>query len=346
MDTTVKFPSTYDGRRHKRTTSSVLKSIVAPRSQKHDLSATDIHRPITRDSARDLPLLPPSHPDFQKTCIEFSQNSGRPRSPMKKSIEIYDDPNRLQKPKKSKSSTNLSAFLSRPKSSKASKKDDPQLTKDKENQTPPGSATAAPTPIWAQFAHQGAQGSERLQRVPLKDQWNFEDDIALYTPKEHSPSKQRDFLGYEPTLGRRPKSAYFAPSPSMDSFAETLSGLRETSNGRNDITAPTLAQNKQPTRDNVERKQKSSTEAKSPSRRSSTEKKRKDDGTAPLNVHPTTTKNGTRVMAAVAAWNGKSKELVTEVKEIKFDSKAIESAFEALLVGFRVTLFSGIVLLK
>ena len=44
-------------------------------------------------------------------------------------------------------------------------------------------------------------------------------------------------------------------------------------------------------------------------------------------------KRGSRVMAAVAAWNGKDKEVAIEAKNIKLDPQAIESAFESVLVS-------------
>ncbi|KAH6678847.1 armadillo-type protein [Plectosphaerella plurivora] len=107
------------------------------------------------------------------------------------------------KPKKTKSTTNLVGLLSRPKSSKSlskqAKDDESQAIRDKENRTPPASHSsstdlgAPPTPIYAQFSSQ-----EFNQRLAGKGS-----SFDLSTPKETETTQQ------QPSSGRvkeRPKS--------------------------------------------------------------------------------------------------------------------------------------------
>ena len=44
-------------------------------------------------------------------------------------------------------------------------------------------------------------------------------------------------------------------------------------------------------------------------------------------------KRGSRVLAAVTAWNGKAKEPTVASKPVVLDAEAVESAFESLLVS-------------
>ncbi|KAM0331576.1 hypothetical protein ACHAQA_003255 [Verticillium albo-atrum] len=88
----------------------------------------------------------------------FSRIANKDSSRPPKSREVSPD-----KPKKTKSSTNLAGLLSRPKSSKGlskqAKEDELRAAKDKENRTPPASTSTVdlsgpPPPIFAQFSSQ------------------------------------------------------------------------------------------------------------------------------------------------------------------------------------------------
>lgn len=105
-----------------------------------------------------------------------SSSDDRGRSPTKSAFSTLSrianrDPSRHaksrepspEKPKKTKSSTNLVGLLSRPKSAKSlaklAKEDEARAIKDKENRTPPASNSTVdlggpPTPIFAQFSTQ------------------------------------------------------------------------------------------------------------------------------------------------------------------------------------------------
>lgn len=372
MDTLFHPANTDNRPQHKRTTSSVLKSMVSPKRNTPPgvvpvgLKSEGIG-PNKLAAIGSSPILPPDHPQARCHLREQSGNRDNIRSSPRKSIEIHDDnvkstglhiktkssvslksmivneKAKMPKPKispvkqdvksmkKSKSSTSLSALLSRPKSSKGSRPDDSPQKKDKENRTPPNSATAAPPPIWAQFASQQNQEWTRTTKISLNDRNDLTDEIALYTPRDYSPSKQRNFRDYEqPTLSRkseprpRPKSAFISSGTPTNPYAGTLVGLRK----------PSLERSRwYPENDGNARR--SSSETKSSSRRPSLEYKDiKEDCSKP---GVTMNKRGSRVMAAVAAFNGKSREPpqepIKEIQEVKLDLKAIENAFESLLVS-------------
>ncbi len=378
MATAMESAPTAENQRQKRTTSSVLKSMMAPRNHNRNPSAGAALSPTKLENVNpNLPRvsteplrIPPDHPHFNQPLEEVNQNRERSRSSPRKAIEIYEenkshpglhkrtkssislkslvrkekekekspkkkaseDPTE-RKPKKSKSSTNLAALLSRPKSSKGPKQDETQEPKDKENQTPPSSAGMAPPPIWAQFATRApTQEADNGLRIPLND---VKDEMALYTPQEYSPSKQRNFNDlHQPTLSRRPelksrpKSAFLASGPTTASFAETISGLRKKSTDR-DVS-------RQPHHDpaaqhNGENQQRLPFESKPTSQRSSIDDYKSVDERPKSGL--IMAKRGSRVAAAVAVFNGKSKESERDTKvEPKMDIKAIDSAFEALLV--------------
>ena len=355
MTDTPYISASSDGRHHKRT-QSAFRAII-PRSHKPDPATspgkTENMLPPTRIITRPMPTLNPTHPDAYLPLAEVNQNRERTRSSPRKPVEVYDEGGRMaavsksptkgqrkskerlpkdttkeaeeeKGPKKSKSSRSLSAFLSRPKSSRSLKLDGQhQLQgKDKENLTPPNSAGGIPTPIWAQFATQPLEKLGRTQPVPLNDRWDIQDEMTRYTPQQYSPSKGRNFYDEQPTLSKRPelklrpKSAYLPTSISTSSFAETISGLR-LPHRKQDRREPEVSH--QQSRDMHS------------SRRSSTESRKvSGDDSQPGLVMA---KRGSRVMAAVAALNGNKKESPPETaKPAPLDRKAIESAFEALLV--------------
>ena len=373
MNNAVRPENERSGPQHKRTTSSVLKSMMSPkRNAPADMGLSGLKgenvSPLKLPALVQPPILPPDHPQARYHLREQNGNTDNIRSPSKKPVDIHEDnvkstglhkktkssvslkslignekskasksksleeEEEAKSMKKSKSSTSLSILLSRPKSSKSLKLEDLPRKKDKENRTPPNSANAAPPPIWAQFASQQIL-EPTTTKIPLNDRRNFADEIALYTPRDYSPSKQRNFQGYEqPTLSRktepkpRPKSAFITSGPSTSSFAGNLAGLHR----------PSMDKSRQaPNNDGAD--QRSSSEMKSSSRRSSLERY----GVGEVaKSEARTNKRGSRVMAAVAAFNGKSnvstREANQEPQEVVLDVKAIETAFEILLVRFSI----------
>ena len=214
--------------------------------------------------------------------------------------------------KKSKSSTSLAAIFSRPSSSKGKQDEGAIEQKGKENQTPPE------TPIWAQFATQGLQEGQSTTKIPLNDRRTVQEEVKLYTPQNYSPSKQRNFPSdAQPTLsGRsrqkpRPKSECISSKDARAALSDTMSS---NYNGR---------QSGEQGRRDPEKTRPPHLEGQGQGRKLSNE------GPNPPNV--TVSKRGSRVMAAVAAFNGKSKELPQEpVKQTApppLDPQAIESSF-------------------
>jgi len=305
-------------------------------------------------------MLPPGHPNTQQHLKEESGNRVYTPAASKKSMNLTRDEksglisekrtkssrslkellerdggkssrkmseaNGEQPIKKSKSSTSLSALLSRPKSSKGTKEGNVHVQQNKENRTPRASADIAPPPIWAQFATHGLPDSSGATKVPLNDRSDRNEQIALYTPQNHSPSKQQNFEE-QPTLSRRaepkprPRSECLASNSSHGPFTETLSGLRKSARDKGQIAC---ADQDSDDRDS--------------SRRPSSKHGKVDTASGHADFEGG--KRGSRVMAAVAAFNGKIKDLpkepVEEPSTFELDPKAIETAFESLLVSFYI----------
>ena len=382
MESQARTSATYDASPHKRTKSSVLKSII-PGNHKRKPSSKSNDQPYLNDDGEGREdykylgyqsILPPDHPHTRQHLKEDSGNRDITLLSPKKSIDARKENKPVargeqkmtrsasfksfagmekEKPskkknekeegknmKKSKSSTSISAILSRPRSSKGVKAEDAHRQKDKENQTPPSSAGMAPPPIWAQFATHGFEEPSHTTKIPLNDQHAFEEELALYTPRGYSPSKQRNFQGYQqPTLSRRvepkprPKSECIASGSTTASFAETVSGLRKSGRDKSQV--------------DVSNQQQQTRQAADASHKVFAEQKKLSEGPSRMencNVSSDSASSGfpapsggSRVMAAVAAFNGKAKELPKEPLEytetVRLDPKAIENAFESLLVS-------------
>ena len=359
---------------HKRTTSSVLKSII-PRNQQTKKPTTALstdlntgmkesYNPIDFGSQQ---MLPPDHPHMRQHLGENSGNrshAGVSRKPSdtskdtsgafmesqktmrstssklgeakektkfsKKKSEKQED-----KPmKKSKSSTSLSALLSRPRSSKGIRVEDADRKNDKENQTPPNSAGMAPPPIWAQFATQGLPGASKSTQIPLNDRIDVRKEEPPYSPQAYSSSKPRDFFDYQqPTLSRRsatrprPKSECLS-SPAAGTESETVKDIREPMLDRDQ--AGMAYDTSQAANNGITHDASSTRDANSGQKPSMARRKINSESGNPVS---NTAKRGSRVMAAVAALNGKSREPVHEPLQCcELDANAIETAFESLLV--------------
>lgn len=230
------------------------------------------------------------------------------------------------KPKKIKSSTNLVSVFAKVKSPKA-EPDHRSHTTDKENTSPPESAVQPPqTPIWAQFASTATQETGSTKKVPLNDGRTIEEEIALYEPKEYSPSKQRNFYGCDqPTLGSkpRPKSESFSGNPSSTSIFDAMTRkISDDGNGpRRSLMGSRRTSSEEESGHRVE---------KSRSSKSKLTLLAPTDGIS-------MPKRTSRVKAAVAAINNLNVRTNKTVKERSgqapdIDSKEIDAAFEAVLV--------------
>ncbi|KAF1950967.1 hypothetical protein CC80DRAFT_221714 [Byssothecium circinans] len=238
-------------------------------------------------------------------------------------------------PKKSRSSANIAGLFGKGKQPKEVQQ---TPVKDKENTTPPRSANAAAaprTPIWAEFSSQPLQEITTTSKVPLNDQRrSIEEEIAIYSHHDYSPSKQRNFFDYgQPSLQKnsqakeRPKSLFIPGTASTTSLLETWT--RKRSNDR--VPLGDTKGNEGRVKENASPK---STRTRGLLRRTSSEKSR--DDTSAKKTTETTTKRQSRVMAAVAAFNGKSKSsppqsVATPSSPTKLDPKVVDAEFESVL---------------
>lgn len=171
--------------------------------------------------------LPPSGFEPGSRCLKkksMSSLSSKSPEKIKNCTEATrDNESRHNKLTKSKTSSNIATLLSRPKSlinlRKEAAEQCSRVEKNKENEVPKDYPDKLHTPIYAQFS---------------SEQYNIklENEINLYTPKEYTPKKQRNFFenGKRPTLGRRdgalprPRSSYLPSSFSIQDISRRVSG--------------------------------------------------------------------------------------------------------------------------
>ncbi|TKA72681.1 hypothetical protein B0A55_06280 [Friedmanniomyces simplex] len=333
---------------HKRNASSKSNLLRAFVSSKSKATPPGDNQPAMRH--RSIPFLPPDHPHAGKARVlgERQGNVQSPPSSPSKQQRSVPAPKTSKtgtsskvkvktmdgstSPKKSRSSTNLSAMFA--KMNRSSKDLSAVVQKDKENATPPSSSGGqSDTPIWAQFASPDkGKPSSRPSTRDSKSSHNLADEIARYTPRDYSPSKQRNFNGSldqpstRPTLNSRPKSAYVLPNEGWaEAIGRRVSGQRASIEGR-------LSDETQ-RRESQEQHRRVSGERPVLLKRSHTERKVSGSsgeqavGKEKLNV----LKRGSRVMTAVAAFQGKGKGDQTAAPEPGLDPKAVDDAFEAVL---------------
>ncbi|KAL6708987.1 hypothetical protein ACN47E_002114 [Coniothyrium glycines] len=330
-----------------------------------NLQASAPYMPV---SSVQSPLLPPDHPHSQLRAANRSEPiPTEPLSPQKtqdvrsspkkslhkktlssvslRSLAKRDEKSRDKqssdirrsqeddepecKPKKTKSSTNLAAMFGKAKRDRSPVKE----AKDKENTTPPTSSNApapAHTPIWAEFSSQAE--ITKTSKVPLNDQRSgVEEEIALYTPQNYSPSKQRNFfemgqpsLQQRPVVKERPKSMVVPKTTPATSILGTFS--RKKSSER--VPLSDTKGNEGRTKENTSSKAMSTR----PLNRASTDMSRKNVPILSAVQPPVTTKKPNRVMAAVAAFNGKAKQTDTAPSSpTKLDPAVIDADFEQVL---------------
>jgi hypothetical protein len=300
----------------------------------------------TRDTSQPVPFLPPDHPHCTPLGELHQNQQSQPPTSARKSKESKrsntkeegykslhkktlsslslkslagKDADRTPKSKekdtkadKPKKTTNLSNLLSRQKSSKSLRKeavkDEAWGQKDKENQNPNtpsrNDVSSRPPPIYAQFS------SEYLSTRQVGKK-NLEDEIDLYTPREYSPGKQRNFYegpDHVPTLGgrdvgpQRARSTYLPSSFSIQDISRRISGSspRNTSELTTNISGP---------------------------RRPSLDRKM-IAGFA--NSEETGAKRGRRVLAGVSASGAKPKLSESEPQPL-LEDKDVDREFEAML---------------
>ena len=178
------------GRKHDKTMASNSQSetSTAPLGELHLNSPPQSQRvPVKGDETR-----PRMHKKTDSSVSITSIFGGKDKQSDSRSIHSSGGQKENQKPKSSKSSTNLTSLLK--KKSKRNLKDDGA---SQDLVVSPKSLEAPYTPIWAQFATQPLEDYQgRLQYPPWKSR-NIEDEIALYPPQEctnDTKAQQPNFL--------------------------------------------------------------------------------------------------------------------------------------------------------
>ncbi|KAI1944871.1 hypothetical protein LOZ12_001977 [Ophidiomyces ophidiicola] len=197
------------------------------------------------------------------------------------------------KPKKTKSSTSLSGIF---KKSQRGKKDASPAKDNKENAGIIRN-DMPPPPIPRSRAHSiQSQVSSLYGRT-------LEEEMSLYTPKGYSPANQRNFHDFQqPSLTKRPEPKWRPKSEYGSSSTSSVKDLLHSMHKRSP-SAGSIQSNSSRTHPLAE---------KPPS-----EKRKSSNGN-----------RGSRVMAAIAAFNAKDKNFD---KPKPVDPKEIESEFERLL---------------
>ena len=373
--TTIMLDSTHfrtDNHQHKRTPSTLLKSIVTTRDHQKNVSnvttSSSSKTNSNRDTEQKIPLGELAHnqvaigpspqrmPDtddnlrqagglrglHKKSKSAISLASLVPKYSHKEDGHRSRSKSRADKektPKKLKSNTNLVALLSRTRPSKnLTHEIDDQDTQDKENFRPPQS-NGAPPPIWAQFATTAPSQPTSSRRSP-KDRFEIvEDEISLYTPTPYSSSKIHNFDDHRaPTLrlakqvtNSRPLSQYLPDRIATSSFKDVVLGPNRKSSADSPRPSAQIGETSDPAKSS--RRDESSNSASTEFPRSD---RRMDAGTRSAKANTSGSKGltlaqrGSRVMAAVAAFNGRIKD---SEKSSTASAEEIENAFEALLVS-------------
>jgi len=361
--------------------SSILKSIMIPKNSNRMSREIAVDRGIRErnTNVQTVPLLPADHPHSAAAGSENISPTDKDDQRLSRSRDREDDKKKQKRSKsavslrslvggddkksrsraeksdsrspekkskkdktlvKTKSSTGLSSMFA--KMNRSSKNLSEDVSRDKENTSPPTSACGSVhTPIFTELAtpaeHDDPFKNPKVRpEISDAELRNVKDEIDRYTPRDYSPYKQRDFQGYQPTLSRpsssgRPKSAIFSGStPLMDIIGRRYSSDRNTLSSRGSESSRVTVRN--------EAQSGSQSSVARPGSRGSIAESRKASNSSAEQVLPkkclTVAKRGTRVMAAVAAYDGKAQEAAAQSpREARLDPQAIDAAFEAVLVS-------------
>ncbi|KAK6434997.1 hypothetical protein LTR95_008821 [Oleoguttula sp. CCFEE 5521] len=326
--------------RNKSSRSGILKALV---SKTDSEAPSGVRQGMTRTQT--VPLLPADHPHASRTKVLGERQSNvqsPPSSPSKRKHGAAIPTKKAVKAEKegltkSKSSTGLTSMFSKMNrsSNDLSSFAPPAMVRDKENSTPPSSSHGpANPPIWAQFSSTSTATSNIQDRPVSKDSrssQSVQDEIARYTPQNYSPSKQRDFHGaveqpsLRPTLSRRPQSTTVQPTGGfMDSLGRRASSTQTSVEGRR---SPEISQ-----RTNVDQASCLNNVKRNSAAPEMTQRKTSGSSTEQTTsaVGLTVAKRTGRVMAAVAALQGKTRKLAVKA-EAAIDPAEVDAAFEAVL---------------
>ncbi|PBP25312.1 GTPase binding protein Rid1 [Diplocarpon rosae] len=302
------------------TASPVYESVpFLPLDHPHSRALGEIHQnqqsqlPLSQKKSREAkrPNTTEEGPKLHKktlSSISLKSLAGKDTDKATKSKEPKSN-----KPKKTKSTTNLAALLTRPKSSRSLHKEsqaEARVQKDKENRNPVTSSpveSAPPPPIYAQFS------SQYFTKQPLGGKF-LEDEIDLYTPENYSPGKQRNFYeghGQQPTLTKRdeglerPRMPYLPSSFSVQDISRKVS--------------------------NRSRKSAELIRRVSGGRRPSLDRRTTGSSTRSGGSETAGPSKGQRVLAAVSALGGGRPQKSEAMSDVVLHDKDIDREFEAML---------------
>ncbi|KAK2736608.1 hypothetical protein FQN57_000725 [Myotisia sp. PD_48] len=269
--------------------------------QKHPLSERPLNS-VTHDSGQS-PLASNSNSGLARALHKRTKSSLSLKSLLKDKdkreshgIDIAGSDGNIQrvKPKKTKSSTSLSSLFKR---SQRSRGDNSSSSKDKENCSPPGIAENLSQSGAHIILNKFSEDKVDTRYAPETGR-TLREEMSLYTPKDYSPSKQRNFYGHhQPTLAKRSDAKPRPKSDVISSSSASISSIFVSSRRYSPRAEP-------------------------------------NGGIEGIGTHLQTkrkTSNGrrsSRVMAAIAAFGSKP---TATPGDKQLDSREIEKAFEKLL---------------
>ncbi|EUC37520.1 hypothetical protein COCCADRAFT_85345 [Bipolaris zeicola 26-R-13] len=352
---------------HRRNRSAVLRSFISSRGHRRSptegsaipYTPVSASPPFLPAPSLQPPLLPPDHPHSASQSSPRKSNDNRSTSTKKslhkkslssvslrslakraddkpkekKSSDLRRSQDEPEKSPRPKSSTNLAAMFSKAKSRDRSPNKE---SRDKENTEPSRAAYAPPpppTPIWAEFSSQSAMPAASNTPLDSRPRTSTEGGLGRFPPADYSPTKQRNFFEYgqpavrNPATKQRPKSMFAASSSTTSLLLDTFS--RKRSNERMPLSD--TQGNEGRFRDPSPSKSKSTRPALG---RASTDSGSKDFSVKPMAPPPppASPKKQNRVMAAVAAFNGKAKQADgPPTPTVKHDPKVVDAEFEEVL---------------
>ncbi|KAI5357063.1 Putative formin, GTPase-binding domain, armadillo-like helical [Septoria linicola] len=328
-------------RRNASSKSNLLRSLVSSKSRPASPEPTITHA----KQPQKVPLLPS---DSRGVLGERQNNvQSPPSSPSKNKATLGRSSKDKTKdgkdgPKKSKSSTNLAGVFGR---MNRSSKDLSKLVseeKNKENTSPiEHEPAAAPTPIWAQMASTNVSSESRARPVSREKPSSHDllAEIDRYTPQEYNASTQRNFNGtfeepsLRPSLSKpRPQSYHSTNGDGMlGAFGRRVSGGKSSVEGRKSEDSNRVLDRPHNSRVSLERERilaQNGTD-----RKASGSSAELPAGKEKLNM----TKRGGRVMAAVAMFQGKTKDRISSKEkgkeEAPLDPRAVDAQFEEVLAA-------------
>lgn len=310
----------------------MLKALVS--SSRTQPEAAEPRASISMARSQTVPLLPPDHPHATQARVLGERQSNMQSPPSSPAKRKESSKNTAASSgvkgtthKKPKSSAGLATVLSKMNRSNKDLTALPQL-KDKENTSPPSTSNGTDqTPSWSRSK------SDISDSVSGALKSSVDDEIARYMPVDYSPSKQRNFCGtsdnpvLRPSLARRPQSEVFtAPEGFVGFIGRQVSGGSRDRDAKASLDFSSRSSRAQSVRGSSEREGRS---------QRGVNADRKVSGSSAEGPLPkpglSIAKRSGRVMAAVAALQGRMNKPEPTEQTSPLDPKLVDAEFEAVL---------------